>query len=40
MARESLKKSLNIFVEYICKKCTLWSGGTSVLYIGRMVPKG
>jgi len=22
------------------KKCTLWSSGTSVLYIGRVAPKG
>ena len=40
MARESLKKQLNIFVDEIYKKCTLWSSGTPVLYIGCMVPKG
>jgi len=39
MARESLKKQLNIFFDYIYKKLTLVSSGTSVLYIGCVVPK-
>jgi len=40
MVRESLKKKLNLFVDKIHKKRTLGSRGTSVLYIGCMVPKG
>jgi hypothetical protein len=32
------KKKLNIFVDYIYKKCTVGSSGTSVLYTGCMVP--
>ena len=39
MAREILKKKkLNISVDYIYKKCTAGSSGTSVQYIGCMVP--
>ena len=37
MVRESLKK-INVFVDWIYKKSTLGSSGTSVLYIGCMVP--
>ena len=38
-ARKS-KKKLNIFVDWIYNKRTLWSSGTPVLYIWSMVPKG
>ena len=37
MVRESLKK-INIFVDLIYKKSTVGRSGTSVLYIGCMVP--
>jgi len=40
MVRESLKKLLNIFVDKIYKKSTVGRSGTSVLYIGCVVPKG
>jgi hypothetical protein len=40
MVIESLKKQLNIFVDWIYKKSTLGSSGTSVLYIRCMAPKG
>ena len=40
MARESLKKQLNMFVDSIYKKSTVGSSDTSVLYIGCMVTKG
>jgi len=40
MVTESLQKLLNIFIDYIYKKRTVGSIGTSVLYIGCMVPKG
>jgi len=40
MARESLIKQLNIFIDQIYIKRTVGSSGTSVLYIGCVVPKG
>jgi hypothetical protein len=35
---ERKSKKTNIFVDLIYKKCTLWSSGMSVLYIGCVVP--
>ena len=37
---KNLKKQLNTFVDWIYQNCTVVSSGTSVLYIGCMVPKG